>query len=59
VAVLLDDLPAAELRFHVKSGRLCLDFVATVGERWRRCFDRLRAPEAYRRRRSAGSGMES
>jgi len=45
VAVLLDDLPAAELRFHFKSGRLCLDFVATVGERWRRSFERLRTPE--------------
>jgi predicted RNA-binding Zn ribbon-like protein len=45
VAVLLDDLPAAELRFHFKSGRLCLDFVATVGERWRRSFERLRMPE--------------
>jgi predicted RNA-binding Zn ribbon-like protein len=44
VAVMLDDLPAAELRFHFKSGRLCLDFVATVGERWRRCFERLRTP---------------
>jgi predicted RNA-binding Zn ribbon-like protein len=45
VSVLLDDLPAEELRFHFKSGRLCLDFVATVGERWRRCFERLRVPE--------------
>jgi predicted RNA-binding Zn ribbon-like protein len=35
------DLPAEELRFHWKSGRLCLDFVATVGERWRRSFERL------------------
>lgn len=45
VAVLLDDLPVAELRFHFKSGRLCLDFVATVGERWRRRFERLRTPD--------------
>jgi predicted RNA-binding Zn ribbon-like protein len=35
------DLPPEELRFHWKSGRLCLDFVATVGERWRRSFERL------------------
>ena len=45
VAVFPDDLPASELRFHWKSGRLCLDFVATVGERWRRSFERLRTPE--------------
>jgi predicted RNA-binding Zn ribbon-like protein len=45
VAAVIDDLPVAELRFHFKSGRLCLDFVATVGERWRRGFERLRTPE--------------
>lgn len=44
-AVLIDDLPPEELRFHWKAGRLSLDFVATVGERWRRSFERLRAPE--------------
>jgi predicted RNA-binding Zn ribbon-like protein len=43
------DLPASELRFHWKSGRLCLDFVATVGERWRRSFERLLAPEDFAR----------
>jgi predicted RNA-binding Zn ribbon-like protein len=42
---LIHDLPPEELRFHWKSGRLCLDFVATVGERWRRSFERLLAPE--------------
>ena len=42
---MLDHLPASELRFQFKSGRLCLDFVATVGERWRRSFERLRTPE--------------
>ncbi len=42
---ILPDLPSAELRFHWKSGRVCLDFVATVGERWRRSFERLLAPE--------------
>jgi predicted RNA-binding Zn ribbon-like protein len=33
---MIDDLPPEELDFHWKSGRLSLDFVATVGERWRR-----------------------
>ena len=42
---IVHDLPAEELRFHWKSGRLCLDFVATVGERWRRSFERLLAPD--------------
>lgn len=42
---ILHDVPPEELRFHWKSGRLCLDFVATVGERWRRSFERLLAPE--------------
>jgi predicted RNA-binding Zn ribbon-like protein len=45
VAVLLDDLPASELGFRFRPGRLCLDFVATVGERWRRSFERLRTPD--------------
>lgn len=47
MAGVLDDLPPSkdELAFHWKSGRLCLDFVATVGERWRRSFERLRTPE--------------
>ncbi len=42
---IIRDLPAEELGFHWKSGRLCLDFVATVGERWRRAFERLLEPE--------------
>jgi predicted RNA-binding Zn ribbon-like protein len=42
--VILGDLPDEELRFHWKAGRLCLDFVATVGERWRRSFERLITP---------------
>ena len=40
-AAIVRDLPPEELRFHWKGGRLCLDFVATVGERWRRSFERL------------------
>jgi predicted RNA-binding Zn ribbon-like protein len=44
-AAIIHDLPPEELRFHWTSGRLCLDFVATVGERWRRSFERLLGPE--------------
>ena len=38
------ELPEQELRFIFRSGRLCLDFCATVGERWRRGFERLPDP---------------
>lgn len=38
----VDGLPAAELEFIFTPGRLCLDLVATIGERWRRRFERLR-----------------
>lgn len=34
-----------ELRFRFDTGRPCLDFVITVGERWRRSFERLRSRE--------------
>ncbi len=44
MAQIIDDLPESELRFHFLSGRPCLDLVATVGERWRRSFERLRSP---------------
>jgi predicted RNA-binding Zn ribbon-like protein len=37
-------LPPGELAFIFRSGRLCLAFCATVGERWRRNFERLRTP---------------
>lgn len=40
----LPEVPASELRFHFRSGRPCLDLVATVGERWRQNFERLREP---------------
>ena len=40
----VDGLPDGELVFRFTSGRLCLAFCATVGERWRRSFERLRAP---------------
>jgi predicted RNA-binding Zn ribbon-like protein len=45
VFAVIEDLPPEELRFHWKSGRICLDFVATVGERWRRSFERLLGPD--------------
>lgn len=32
------------MEFRFLSGRLCLSFTATVGERWRRGFERLPAP---------------
>ena len=35
---------AEELRFIFRSGRLSLAFCATVGERWRRGFERLLTP---------------
>ncbi len=38
------ELPAEELRFIFRSGRLCLAFCATVGERWHRGFERLPTP---------------
>lgn len=38
------ELPSEELRFIFRSDRLCLAFCATVGERWRRGFERLRDP---------------
>jgi predicted RNA-binding Zn ribbon-like protein len=38
------DVPAEELRFIFRSGRLCLAFVATMGERWRGNYERLRDP---------------
>lgn len=45
----LGPIPAHEFDFHFKSGRICLDLVATVGERWRRSFERLREPDDFSR----------
>jgi predicted RNA-binding Zn ribbon-like protein len=56
MVTILDDLPPEELEFHWKSGRLCLDFVATVGERWRRSFERLCTPQDLARW-IVGTGM--
>jgi len=39
------DAEPHELRFRFETGRPCLDLVLTVGERWRRSFERLRSPE--------------
>jgi predicted RNA-binding Zn ribbon-like protein len=44
-----DDVPEWELTFRFTCGRLCLSFCATVGERWRRSFERLRTPGDYGR----------
>jgi len=44
-ATVHEDLPPEELRFRFLGGRPGLDLVATVGERWRRGFERLRAPD--------------
>lgn len=41
----VSDLPEWELVFRFTSGRLCLSFCATVGERWGRNFERLRTTE--------------
>jgi predicted RNA-binding Zn ribbon-like protein len=40
----MEPIPDREYEFHFKAGRVCLDFAATVGERWRRSFERLRTP---------------
>ena len=44
-AVDVPDVEAEEYEFHVLAGRPSLDLVATIGERWRRGFERLRAPQ--------------
>jgi predicted RNA-binding Zn ribbon-like protein len=38
------EVPGGELAFTFRSGRLCLAFVATVGQRWRANHERLREP---------------
>lgn len=49
LALAADALPDWELVFRFSSGRLCLAFCATVGERWRRNFERLRSTDDLRR----------
>ena len=43
-AALDDGIEPDELGFHFLAGRISLDLVATIGERWRRGFERLRTP---------------
>jgi predicted RNA-binding Zn ribbon-like protein len=38
------EVPGEELAFNFRSGRPCLAFVATVGQRWRAEHERLREP---------------
>lgn len=38
------DIEVEELGFNLHAGRASLDLVATIGERWRRAFERLRTP---------------
>lgn len=49
---------AEDLRFVFRSGRLCLALCATVGERWRRGFERLLTP-AHLTRWYADAGVAS
>lgn len=41
------ELPAWELEFRFEGGLLPLAFTATVGERWRRGFERLTTPQRW------------
>lgn len=41
----LIDVEPAEQPWPLDNGRVCLDLVATVGERWQRSFERLRTVE--------------
>ncbi len=51
------DVPVSELEFRFKGHSLSLNFVATVGERWRRNIERLRSPgDLDRWCRDAGFG---
>jgi predicted RNA-binding Zn ribbon-like protein len=44
-----EPIPADELALHFDSNQLCLNFVATVGERWRRSIERLGTPADFGR----------
>lgn len=50
------DVEPDELAHHFLAGRPCLDLVATIGERWRRAFERLRTP-ADLGRWAVGAGL--
>jgi predicted RNA-binding Zn ribbon-like protein len=44
-ATVLDDVEPGELAFPFGAGSVALDFLATIGEQWRRRFERLRTPD--------------
>jgi predicted RNA-binding Zn ribbon-like protein len=44
-ATMLVDVEPGELEFPFGAGSVALDFLATVGEQWRRRFERLRTPD--------------
>jgi predicted RNA-binding Zn ribbon-like protein len=44
-AAMLFDVEPGELEFPFGAGSVALDFLATVGEQWRRRFERLRTPD--------------
>lgn len=44
-AAVLDDVEPGELACRFGAGSVALDFLATVGEQWRRRFERLRTPD--------------
>jgi predicted RNA-binding Zn ribbon-like protein len=54
-ATVLDDVEAGELEFPFGAGSVALDFLATVGEQWRRRFERLRSPDDLARWLSAAN----
>src|SRR5688500_18673154 len=45
----IHDVGDREIGFRLGSGRPALDLVATVGERWRRSYERLRSPDDLQR----------
>ncbi len=56
----VDADPSGELAFRFKGGDLALNFVATVGERWRANIERLRTPrDLYRWCAEAGFSWPS
>jgi predicted RNA-binding Zn ribbon-like protein len=48
-ATVLNDVEPGELECPFGTGSVALDFLATVGERWRRRFERLRTPDELAR----------
>jgi predicted RNA-binding Zn ribbon-like protein len=54
-ASVLDDVEPGELECPFGAGSVALDFLATVGEHWRRRFERLRTPDDLTRWLSAAN----